>query len=509
MLDTIPVMQLSDDPVNVAQLYQPSNHVTSYLNEEKIYTRRIQGFFQRLRRYIATPLLLAFFLLPWLRIDNRPAIYLDLSAQKFHVFWITFWPQDGILLTWVLITAALGLFAVTSQIGRVWCGFSCPQTVWTEMFIWLEDMCEGDRQKRIKLDAKPWDADKLLRKGSKHVLWTLLALTTGLTFVSYFYNARELAVDIVTQNIGLDSLFWVLFFTAATYINAGWMREQFCKFACPYSRFQSVMYDTGTKTVAYDAKRGDSFVDVISGKAINKTQITQDDLNQERATMIRLPRNAKVDHKKAGLGDCIDCDWCVQVCPVGIDIRDGLQADCISCGLCIDACDSIMDHMDYDRGLIRFASEEELAGKVNAKKAPYLPSPRSVAYSLALLIICSLFINELLTRTPLYVSVARERGVHLYRELNDHIENVYYLRLGNMSRKAQHYKVSVLPPYTLKGRNKVMLDEGEVFNFPLRVLLHNSQVTSAHQSLVFQIRLLTDDSIVVTKAAVFISPKPN
>ena len=512
----IPVTQLPDDTmpgdgIKVCQLFQSPQHYPVQLNEEKIYTRRIHGFFQRLRRYITAPLLLAFFLIPWLRIDDRPAIFLDLSAQKFHVFWMTFWPQDGMLLTWMLIIAALGLFAVTAQIGRVWCGFSCPHTVWTQMFIWLEDKCEGDRQQRIKLDVMPWGAEKLLRKGIKHTLWVTLALISGLTFISYFYDARELARDIINVNMGLDALFWSGFFTVATYINAGWMREKFCKFVCPYSQFQSVMYDAKTKTVAYDAVRGDSFIDATSGEVIRKSLITQDALNHQapnhqRIEMKRLARNPKVDHQAAGLGDCIDCGWCVQVCPVGIDIRNGLQADCISCGLCIDACDSIMDHMHYDRGLIRFASQEGLTGSVNKKKKNFIPTPRSVAYSLALLIICGLFVTELVSREPLDVSIVRDRGVHLYRERNDRIENVYYLRLGNMSRKVQDYHVSVLPPYTLKGRSKVALDEGEMFNFPLRVVLHKNQIASAHQRVTFQVRSLVDDAIVVRKTAAFISP---
>ena len=524
MSSKIPVVQLSDEPAQEISANHPQEpqYVSLYEDTDKVYTRRIRGFYQRLRRNIAAPLLLGFLLLPWLRIDDRPAVLLDLGAQKFHILWMTFWPQDGLLLTWLLMIAALGLFAVTSMVGRVWCGFSCPQTIWTQMFIWVEDKCEGDRNKRIKLDARAWDADKLARKAAKHALWLAISLLTGVTFVIYFYGARELLADALELSVGWDTLFWAGFFSLATYLNAGWMREQMCKYICPYSRFQSVMYDAKTKAVAYDATRGDSFVEVATGATLHKSLINRDALKHQdileiggsEIVMKRLPRNTKVDHQAAGMGDCIDCGWCVQVCPVDIDIRDGLQADCINCGLCVDACDSIMDRMDYDRGLIRFASEEELAGDAGDAKTPALSifkliSPRLLGYSLVLLTMIGLFTSQLVNRTALDVSVVRDRGVHLYRVNNDRVENVYRLRLGNMSRETQSYEVSVLPPYRLKGRRQTTLDEGEVLSLPLRVTLKTDQVSATQQTVIFQVRSLTDTSITVNKAASFISPKPH
>ncbi len=502
----IPVKQL---PVKQAHVNQSSSEPHYQIKEEKIYTRRISGFYQRLRRNIATPLLLSFLLIPWLRIDERPAIFLDLTTRKFHIFWMTFWPQDGMLLAWLLIISALALFAVTVWVGRVWCGFSCPQTIWTQMFIWIEDKCEGDRQHRIKLDARAWDIEKLLRKSSKHLLWWVLALLTSFTFVAYFYDVRELTNDLIQFNTGLDAVFWIGFFALATYLNAGWMREKMCQHICPYSRFQSVMYDKSTKVVAYDAIRGDSFVDATTGASLNKYRLQ----NTDTISMKRLPRSPKVDHKTAGLGDCVDCSWCVQVCPVDIDIRDGLQADCINCGLCIDACDNIMDRMNYPRGLIRFASDEELENnlenslknKSNEIKS-HLPNPRFIAYSILLLIITGLFVAQLFNRTPLDVSISRDRGVNLYHERNGNIENVYLIRLGNMSRQAQYYEVSVLPPYTLKGRRKIFLEEGELFNLPLRAVLKSTDVIQVKQNVIFQIHSLTDSSIAIEKAASFISP---
>lgn len=520
----IPVVQLSDEPVQAFELGSVSEpqYVSLYEDGHKVYTRRIRGFYQRLRRNIAAPLLLSFLLLPWLRIDDRPAVLLDLTAQKFHVFWMTFWPQDGLLLTWLLMIAAVGLFAVTTMVGRVWCGFSCPQTIWTQMFIWVEDKCEGDRNKRIKLDARDWDLDKILRKGGKHFLWLMLSLITGVTFVIYFYGAHELLADTQALNVGLDTIFWSGFFTLATYLNAGWMREQMCKYICPYSRFQSVMYDAKTKAVAYDAVRGDSYVDLATGATLHKSIITDGALQLQDTQGLadagierkRLARSAKLDHSAAGMGDCIDCGWCVQVCPVDIDIRDGLQAECINCGLCVDACDSIMDRMGYEHGLIRFAAEEELAGNNNGagKTSQSMLrhiSPRLLGYSLVLLTMIGLFASQLMNRTQLDVSVVRDRGAHLYRVNGDQIENVYRLRLGNMSRETQRYVVSVLPPYQLKGRRRTSLDEGEVISLPLRVTLKNEHVRAAQQLVVFKIQSLTNDATSVDKTASFIAPAPN
>lgn len=491
----IPVKQLQCEP-------SEQQFVHLYESEEKIYTRRVRGVYQRLRRYIASPLLLGYFLLPWLVVDDRPALLLDLTEQKFHIFWLTFWPQDGLLLAWLLIISALGLFAVTALAGRVWCGFSCPQTVWTQMFIWLEDKCEGDRYKRIKLDASAWTANKLLRKSCKHLLWSLLALATGFTFVAYFYGAQQLVADIYSLTIGGEAIFWLGLFSLATYLNAGWMREQVCKYMCPYARFQSVMYDSQTKAVAYDARRGDTSI-------VGPLPLVNGFIQPER-----VPRGVNVDHKAAGLGDCIDCSWCVQVCPVDIDIRDGLQADCINCGLCIDACDTVMDRMGYQRGLIRFASEQELEGDSSRVGAlsnsffsgRYFPSPRLLGYSLALLFVCGLFIGQLLNRTPLDVGISRDRGIHLYREYHDRIENVYRVRIGNMSREAQRYQVSVIPPFELKGRRYVTLDEGEVFSLPLRVSLNKAVIKSSQQSLIFTVTALGDDSVSIEKLTSFIAP---
>lgn len=517
----IPVLQLPDPQTEMTSASSEPQFVYLYQAEDKIYTRRIRGFYQGLRRAIATPLLLGYFLLPWIILDNRPAILLDLSAQKFHIFWLTLWPQDGLLLAWLLMISALGLFAVTAYAGRVWCGFTCPQTVWTQMFIWLEDQCEGDRYQRIKLDANTWTANKVIRKTVKHFLWGLLALATGFTFVGYFYGVRDLVDDFFSVSVGGDTLFWLGLFSLATYLNAGWMREQVCKYMCPYARFQGVMYDDHTKTVSYDATRGDT--DIVGPlRVVNGVK---------QAT--RMARAAKLDHKAAGLGDCIDCSWCVQVCPVDIDIRDGLQADCINCGLCIDACDSVMDRIGYERGLIRFASELEITQKpaklgsggdkdvneknaqsINSIKKPnrisdYFPSPRLAGYSLAFLILLVLFAGQLLQRTPLDVAVSRDRGVHFYNEFPDRIENVYRIRIGNMGRNEQMFTVSVSPPFKILGRNKVLLSEGELFALPIRVALDNNFISTKQRPLEFTVQSTADPLVKILKTAKFITPYDN
>ncbi|MDO9221355.1 MAG: cytochrome c oxidase accessory protein CcoG, partial [Thiobacillus sp.] len=251
-------------------------------------------------------------------------VLFDLAARKFYIFGLVFWPQDFVYLTGLLILSALSLFLFTAVAGRLWCGYACPQTVYTEIFMWVESWLEGDHVARKRLDQSPWNANKLKRRGLKHLVWFVLALWTGFTFVGYFTPIKELAVEFVSFGLGPWETFWIFFYAFATWGNAGFMREQVCKYMCPYARFQSVMFDSDTLTVTYDNSIGEP----------------------------RGPRSKKTDYKAAGLGTCIDCDLCVQVCPTGIDIRDGLQYECITCAACIDACDSVMDRMGYPRGLV-------------------------------------------------------------------------------------------------------------------------------------------------------------
>lgn len=300
----------------------------------KIHTRKFQGFFRRLRFTGGTLLFTLFFGTVWLSWGNRQAVLWDLNDKQFHVFSSTFWPQDLVLLTAILIICAFGLFFITVVVGRVWCGYTCPQSVWMWIFMWAERIAEGDRNQRKKLDQAPVSASKLYKLAVKHGLWLTISLATAVTFVGYFTPIRKLVPDLLTLQAGGMAAFWVFFFTAATYLNAGWLREKVCVHMCPYGRFQSSMMDKDSLVISYDAARGEN----------------------------RGARKIGSDYQSEGLGDCIDCQMCVQVCPTGIDIRDGLQMECIGCAACIDACDSIMDKMGYPAGLIRYTSERELEG---------------------------------------------------------------------------------------------------------------------------------------------------
>ncbi len=427
--DQIPLEELA--PAEVAEL-------DLYQKREKIYTRQIEGFFQKVREFTGWPLLVGYFLLPWMSWGDRPAVLFDLPARKFHIFFITFWPQDFPLLAWLLIIAAFALFTVTVFAGRVWCGYTCPQTVWTSIFMWIEQKVEGSRNQRIKLDAQPWSTDKFFKKFLKHGMWFGVAAYTGLTFIGYFYPIRDLIYELATAQVSLMALSWVVFFTMATYINAGWMREQVCMYMCPYARFQSVMFDHDTLIVSYRKDRGEE----------------------------RGARKRNANPAELGLGDCIDCQLCVQVCPAGIDIRDGLQYECIGCAMCVDACNSVMDKMGYEPGLIAYTSERELEGETT-----HWLRPRLVGYVAALLVMVTAFGFRVYSRTPLEVPVIRDRNQLYVQAADGQIENVYSLQILNMDQRDHSYTVSFsgLEQATLIGTARLQLQSGEVATLPLRI----------------------------------------
>jgi len=450
-------------------------YINLYESEEKVYTRRITGFFQRLRRYVSAPLMLGFLLMPWLVIDGRPAMLFDLPARQFNILWVTFSPQDGVYLAWLLIIAAFLLFTVTVMVGRVWCGFTCPQTIWTQMFMWAEFLCEGDRNKRIKLDVQKWSLEKFLRKSAKHAIWVAIALVTAITFVGYFTPIRDLTIGFFTFQLDVTAVFWILFFTGATYGNAGFMREQVCKYMCPYARFQSVMYDQETLAVWYNKERGEK----------------------------RGPRKIGDDYKAQGLGDCIDCSWCVQVCPVNIDIREGLQAECIDCGLCIDACDSVMEKMNYPLGLISFTTEEAAA-----KKKVKILRPRVLGYGAVLLAMVSLFVYSLATRMPLLVEVMRDRGTQMYRISDGNVSNVYTLKIENLDRKTHVYDVSANGEFKfdIQGYKAPPVLEGEIINLPIRVVVKRSELKGEKNTISLKVVARENPEIVVSHSTTFIGP---
>jgi len=384
---------------------QPSSD-SMYVAQEKIYPREIKGRYQTVRKFMVFLLLGLFYVTPWLRIEGNPAILFDLPARQFHILWLTFWPQDFVYLTLLLIVSAVALFYVTAIAGRVWCGYACPQTVWTEVFLWMEHWTEGKRAKRMKLDKGPWNAEKILRKTAKHALWLTFALWTGFTFVGFFVPIDDLLSRAMTFDLGPWETFWSLFYGFATYGNAGFLREQICLYMCPYARFQGAMFDRETLVISYDEARGEP----------------------------RGGRKRGIDPKTRGLGDCIDCNLCVQVCPTGIDIREGLQYECIACSACIDACDQVMDKMDYPRGLVRYTTENALQGKPSR-----IIRPRTILYTVLLLALLAAGTTGLMLREPVRLDILTDRNT-LYREtVEGLIENSFTFRLTNMSRDTQTF----------------------------------------------------------------------
>jgi cytochrome c oxidase accessory protein FixG len=409
-----------------------------YRKEPKVYPRDVKGKFDRLRKLAVFALLGLYYFVPWINWSGHQAVLFDLPARKFYIFGLTFWPQDFIFLTLMLIIAGLSLFFVTAVAGRLWCGYACPQTVWTEAFLWMERLVEGDRGKRIKLDASPWNSNKFLRKTAKQFLWITFALWTGFTFVGFFTPIRELGFSVINFQLGGWETFWMLFYSFATYGNAGILREQVCKYMCPYARFQSAMFDRDTLVIAYDEKRGEP----------------------------RGGRRKSDDPAETGLGDCIGCTLCVQVCPTGIDIREGLQIECIACAACIDMCDQVMEKMDYKKGLISYTTEHQLQNKETR-----VLRPRIFVYGFLLLALIVGVLLSVNNRVLLRADLLRDRNA-LYRELpGEVIENVYTLKLINMDLKSHQYKIEVVgnDDISLFVSPEPALKTEEVGNFILRM----------------------------------------
>jgi len=444
----------------------------------QVYTRKIKGFYQRLRLYTGWPLLIGFFFLPWLNWGGRQIVLFDLPARQFHVFGITFWPQDFYLLGWILIIAAISLFAVTAYIGRVWCGYTCPQTVWTSIFMWIEELTEGSRNQRIKLDKAPMSFNKFTRTALKHIGWVGVSFITGATFVGYFTEIDQLIPNFFLGKAGFWPYAWIIFFLLATYINAGWLREMVCTHMCPYARIQGVMFDTNTLVVTYDEARGE-------------------------------PRGAR-KHKpgtesggKKTKGDCVDCKMCVQVCPVGIDIRHGLQYQCISCALCIDACNSIMDKMNYERGLIRYTTENAVAGN---KVSPL--RPRLFIYITAITVLSVMFITTVALRNPLNIDVSRDRS-RLYFQTNEGlIENSYTLKVMNMSQQKHNYTVGVegMKGVKLIGNTTVDVASGEVVEIPVRLQMDPANIKQKSTDVLFTVQETSDPDIKNEHSSRFTGP---
>jgi cytochrome c oxidase accessory protein FixG len=455
-----------------------------YEKHQKIYPREVHGLFVVLRYLAGAGLLGLYYVTPWLQWDDRQIVLFDLPARKFHIIWMTFWPQDFLILAFLLILAALSLFFFTALAGRLWCGYACPQTVWTEVFLWIERRIEGRPAKQKKLKASKWTIEKIVKKSSKYSLWFSISFFTAFTFVAYFTPSHVLVGEILNFSLGSWEIFWILFFTIATYANAGFMREQVCKYMCPYARFQSAMFDGDTLTISYDDPRGEP----------------------------RGSRRVSSDHRREGLGDCIDCKLCVQVCPTGIDIRDGLQYECIGCSACIDACNDVMDTIGYPQGLIRYTTENAVLGKPSR-----ILRPRIFLYMILLAVITAITTYTILQRSPLGLDVIRDRN-QLYRDAGNMIENVYTLKVINIEEKARTYRLEVegITGLTLVDKELIEVDAGSVTDKSIRLRVYEDNLQERSTPFIFKLTAVEDegltvtedDALTVTADARFLGPAP-
>ena len=454
-----------------------------YAAREEIYPREAKGRYATLRWACVWLTQLVFYGLPWLNWNGRQAVLFDLGARKFYIFGIVLWPQDFIYLAALLIICAFSLFLLTAIAGRVWCGFACPQTVYTEIFMWIERKVEGARSARIRLDKQSWSLDKITRKTVKHVLWGAVALWTGFTFVAYFTPMQALLREVLGFALGPWEAFWILFYAFATYGNAGWMREQVCKYMCPYARFQSSMFDKDTLIITYDKDRG-----------------------EPRGALRRKDDTAAVK----STGDCIDCSLCVQVCPTGIDIRKGLQYECIGCAACIDACNSVMEKIDLPAGLIRYSTDHAMSERLSLKQMRQrVLRPRVLLYTGLLLLIVLTFFGTLIMRTPLKLDVIRDRGA-MGREVEDGmIENVYRLQIMNTAETAHRYKITVsgIESITLVTPDEVNLEGTASRAVPVRVRIDHGKGKRGSNQIEFELKALDDERLQVKEHAVFFVPK--
>jgi polyferredoxin len=496
---------------------------SAYISEAKIYPRGVNGRLQRLRHATVIWLLGMFYLFPWLKWDGRQAVLFDLPARKFHVFGLTFWPQDFLFLALLLIMAALSLFFFTALAGRLWCGYACPQTVWTEVFLLTERWIEGDRLDRMRLDAAPWNARKLVRKGSKHVLWFVIALWTGFSFVGFFTPIRDLAARAWPFAWGGWESFWVLFYGFATWGNAGLLREQVCKYMCPYARFQSAMFDRNTLIIAYDPMRGEprgarkrglpsvlararGLLDKLTAydyafrasqhpSAAAARAQARGTITYDQQTAEPLPQFAPEQ-----LGDCVDCTICVQVCPTGIDIRNGLQYECIACGACIDGCNEVMDKLGYPHGLIRYSTQNAIDGK-----SMHVVRPRILVYGGLLLVLALAWGWGVMHRSPFLAEVLRDRNA-LYRIANDDsVENAYTLKIVNKTDQPATFAISLgAAPAGASLRDlpaRIEASAGEVISVPVMVTAPDT--VHGRQALQFTVTATADGHVRTIDSSFF------
>ena len=436
--------------------------VSLYEAHKKIYPRSVTGLFAKWRWFFVFATQLFFYGIPWLQWGGRQAMLFDLDTRRFYIFGLVLYPQDVIYLAAILIISAMLLFLFTAVAGRQWCGYACPQTVYTEIYLWIERKIEGDRSARIRLDAAPMSANKFSRKVAKQLVWMAVGLWTGFTFVGYFTPIRELAGHVMSWSLGPWETFWIFFYGFATYGNAGFMREQVCMYMCPYARFQSAMFDKDTLIVTYDTQRGEP----------------------------RGARSKKADPKALGLGDCVNCTLCVQVCPTGIDIRNGLQYECISCAACIDVCDQVMDKVGYPRGLIRYSTERAMEEGWGRKQIlRHVLRPRVLIYSSLLAVVTIALLASLFLRTPFRVDIVRDRAALARLVDGNKIENVYRIQIMNATEKPQAFTLSAegLPGLELVTDKTVTIDAAQALWVPVRLQLPYGGASAGSHEIHFNV----------------------
>jgi cytochrome c oxidase accessory protein FixG len=457
----------------------PPAPVSFYEKRKKIYAKRVRGLFDNWRILLVILTQALFYGGLWLQWNGRQAILLHLVERKFYIFGLVFWPQDVIYLSALLIVSAYGLFLVTAIAGRLFCGYACPQTVYTQLFMWIENWVEGDRNARIKLDKGPMDARKFRIKATKFLIWGALALWTGFTLVGYFTPVDELINNIRTDNLGPWETFWIFFYGGFAFLMAGFMREQVCKYMCPYARFQSVMFDPDTLIITYDPVRGEP----------------------------RSPRKKGADVSK--LGDCVDCGQCVQVCPTGIDIRNGLQYECIGCAACVDVCDQVMDKVGLPRGLVRYSTETAMEKHLTRKEIlAHIVRPRILLYTAILCVILALTTWFLANRIPLKVDIIRDRST-LAREADDgSIENVFMLQIMNTEEVPHRYKVTVdgLKGAEIAGDSEVEVPAASLQGFNTVVRVPPESGSKGANPIHFEIIANENPKIMVREKASFLQP---
>ena len=458
-MEKIPVAQIPDEQSPIVEEYIP------FAREGKFHVRLTTGLFQNLRRLTTWPLIALFFGLVWVQVDGQPWLLFSFSQRSIFLFGHTLSWHDLPLLAGLMIAGACLLFFMAVAWGRVWCGFACPQSIWTWLFIRIEDLTEGRASLRARQEGQALRGLPLMRRVLKHLLWILLATLTALTFTGYFIPIRDMLADASQLQLSTGITGWIVIMAALTYANAGLVREKICLHACPYSRFQGVMFDRDTLTVSYDKARG-----------------------EPRANR----RNAD-----ANSGDCVDCGLCVQVCPTGIDIRDGLQAACIDCGACIDACDEVMKKLNRDTGLIRFASEAQLQ-----KQPSRLLRPRLAGYAAVMACAFGAVLFGFTRTTDLLVEIRRDRGA-LFVQLDEKTYcNNYRVKVEDFADAQRLVRVSVsgLAEYQLFGPEQLDLSEHNSTWLPYRVC--TQEPTQSRAELMFH---FDAEDISTAKQTTFLS----